>query len=394
MFSVKFRPNTRCRASTTLYWMAILAVSFGCASPAGLDDRPITADASTSTDGVITDIQVMATLDLGHRDLGQRDLGLDGSVSDLGMISDAERTGDADSTAESDVDLCPPIDQRPEPTLVDRFEDGSPEVEVRSGPFVVLAPEGHEPLAQHALDVLPGCHAVIRSHMGYCHPWREAIVHYGRFEPSRAKAENGVVYIGLSEMSLARLDQANVWRGEPAICGGQTTLAHEIVHTFQPAALPAWLKEGWADYFGQILVGGKTYECGPTSVCVRPPNTGGRPQPDACPNPIEYWDLSDPDWGVRPDPDDDRERAPNAESNKGRYYKTGTCFWQTIRDTYGADAIQMIFRDMYLNPREDLPIFPFSSETNERLMRIYFEPVLGPEVWALVEPYGIRQLQP
>ena len=297
----------------------------------------------------------------------------------------------ADETADgTDADLCPPMATRPEPTLVDRFEDGSPEVEVGAVGYRVIAPQGHQALAEQALGVLPSCHEAIAEEMGYCHPWTEAVVHYGRFEPSRAKADDGVVYIGRSEESLSRLDDPDAWRAAPAVCGGQSTLGHESVHTFQPADLPAWLKEGWADYFGKVVVDGSTYECGETSVCIRPPNTGGRPQPDECPNPILYWDLSDPSWGERPDPNADR--GEGGGSNKDRYYKTGTCFWQSIRDAYGADVLRTIFRRMHLERRDDLPVFPFSRETNDLLMRTYFVPVTGPEVWALVARYGVVPL--
>ena len=102
--------------------------------------------------------------------------------------------------------------------------------------------------------------------------------------------------------------------------------------------------------------------------------------------------MSDPDWGTRPEPGKDREGGTTGQSNKGRYYKTGTGFWQGLRDSFGADALRVVFRRMHLNQRDDLPIFPFSTETNDRLIRAYFEPVLGPDVWALVERYGVRRL--
>ncbi len=307
-----------------------------------------------------------------------------------GCINNVEQNKDESEDGEApvaDAEFCPPQATRPEPTLVNRFQDGSPEVETVVNGYRVIAPEGHQALTQHALGVLPNCHDSIAEHMGYCHPWREAIVHYGRFESSRAKADDGVVYIGQPEVSLSRLDNPNVWRELPTLCGGQSTLAHESIHTFQPANLPAWLKEGWADYFSKIVVGGSTYECGEMSVCIRPPNTGGRPQPDECPNPIQYWDLSDPDWGVRPNPNE--KRGEGEQSNKDRYYKTGTCFWQSIRDTYGADILRTIFRLMNIEQRDDLPVFPFSAETNDLLIRTYFVPVTGPDVWSLVAPYGI-----
>jgi len=326
----------------------------------------------------------------GPFDAGIKDLGpTDGQpmAEDSSPDPDIGQPPDGALAPVADADLCPPRATRAQPMVVDRFEDGSPEVEVMADGYRVIAPDGHGALAQHTLAVLPSCHEAIAAEMGYCHPWREAIVHYGRFEPSRAKAEFGVVYMGRSEAALLRLDDPDVWQEPPALCGGQTTLAHESVHTFQPPDLPAWLKEGWADYFGKIIVGGSTYECGATSLCIRPPNPGGRPQPEACPNPMEYWDLSDPDWGVRPDPDD--EGGASGQSNKDRYYKTGTCFWQSIREVYGPDVLRVIFRRMHLEPRDDVPIFPFSPETNDLLMRTYFVPITGPEVWALVAPYGV-----
>ena len=307
-----------------------------------------------------------------------------------GCINNVEQNKDEDKKDESpvaDAEFCPPRATKPEPILVKTFEDGSPDTEVVINGYRVIAPEGHQTLAQHTLNVLPNCHDAITEHMGYCHPWQEAIVHYGRFEPSRAKADDGVVYIGRSELSLSRLDDPDVWRALPTLCGGQSTLAHESVHTFQPTNLPAWLKEGWADYFGKIIVGESTYECGEASVCIRPPNTNGRPQPDECPNPIQYWDLSDPNWGARPDPNE--KRSEGKQSNKDRYYKTGTCFWQSIRDAYGADVLHTIFRLMHIEQRDDLPVFPFSAETNDLLMRTYFVPITGPGVWALVAPYGV-----
>jgi len=295
--------------------------------------------------------------------------------------------GEEEEGTMNDAEFCPPRVTRPEPTLVKRFEDGSPDIEMVVNGYRVIAPDGHQDLAQHTLEVLPSCHDAIAEHMGYCHPWQETIVHYGRFELSRAKADDGVVYIGRPEVSLSRLDDPNIWQEFPTLCGGQSTLAHESVHTFQPADLPAWLKEGWADYFSKIIVGGSTYECGEMSLCIRPPNLSGRPHPAECPNPIQYWDLSDPDWGVRPDPNEKRDEGE--QSNKDRYYKTGTCFWQSIRDTYGTDVLRTIFRLMHIEQQYDLPVFPFSAETNDLLMRSYFVPVTGPDVWDLVAPYGI-----
>jgi hypothetical protein len=315
--------------------------------------------------------------------------GCTGEIVDIdNILPDEPDEGEEGEDPMADAEFCTPRATRPEPTLVETFEDGSPEVEVIINGYRVIAPEGHQALAQNTMDVLPSCHDAIAEHMGYCHPWREAIVHYGRFEPSRAKADDGIVYIGRPETSLLHLDNPDVWLTLPTLCGGQSTLAHESVHTFQPADLPAWLKEGWADYFSKIVVGGSTYECGETSVCIRPPNTNGRPQPDECPNPIQYWDLSDPDWsGTRPDPNDEEDEGK--QSNKDRYYKTGTCFWQSIRDAYGTDVLHTIFRLMHMEQRNDLPVFPFSAETNDLLMRTYFIPVTGPGVWDLVAPYGI-----
>lgn len=76
-------------------------------------------------------------------------------------------------------------------------------------------------------------------------------------------------------------------------------------------------------------------------------------------------------------------------SNKDRYYKTGTYFWQSLHDVYGAEVLKTVFRRMHVEPREDLPVFPFSSATNDLLIRTYFLPIMEPEVWALVERYGI-----
>ena len=336
---------------------------------------------------------------------GNQDLGLDGGVGadapgrdvggidigalDWGFFPPADGgLPPADAGAEDDP-WCPPRAERPEPTLRDRFEDGSPEISGREGPYRVIAPEGHEALVEHALAALPGCHDFLREQMGYCHPWREAIVHFGRYE-SRAKAEDGVVYIGRSEAMLSRLGQGSSWAEPPALCGGQSTFAHESVHTFQPANLPAWLKEGWADYIGLIMVGGSTYECGETSVCIRPPPINGRPPPEACSNVVEYWDLSDPNWsGERPDPGEEPDPDEGTQSNKGRYYKTGTCFWQSLMEVYGADALRAVQQKMHAEPRDDLPVFPFSAATNRLLIQTYFEPLLGAGVWPLIERYGI-----
>jgi hypothetical protein len=376
----------------------VIMVCLGCTSMTSGDGTTNQGSMDQAMAGSLLDARMMDGAfanDLGVAIDGAK---IDSAVMDI-RVNDEDamvdvgvgRPDDAAPRPMADADLCPARATRSEPTLVDRFEDGSPELEVAANGYRVIAPEGHQALAEYTLGALPNCHAAIAEHMGYCHPWSEAIVHYGRFELHRAKAEDGVVYIGQPEASLTRLDQPDVWQTLPVLCGGQSTLAHESVHTFQPADLPAWLKEGWADYFGRIVVGGSTYECGETSVCIRPPNTGGRPQPDECPNPVEYWDLSDPDWGTRPDPDDDR--GEGGQSNKGRYYKTGTCFWQSIRDAYGPDILRTIFRLMHLNQRDDLPVFPFSAQTNDLLIRTYFVPVTGPEVWALVAPYGVVPTQ-
>ena len=157
-------------------------------------------------------------------------------TSCAGDESDEDEVGEG---IRANTDFCPPLVTRPEPTLVDTFEDGSPEIEVVVNGYRVIAPEGHQALAQNTMDVLPSCHDAITEHMGYCHPWREAIVHYGRFEPSRAKADDGIVYIGRPETSLSQLDNPDVWQTLPKLCGGQSTLAHESVHTFQPTNLPA-----------------------------------------------------------------------------------------------------------------------------------------------------------
>jgi hypothetical protein len=305
-----------------------------------------------------------------------------------GCAGDESDEGEEEDGSMADTELCPPRATRPEQMLFEIFEDGSPEVEVVVNEYKVIAPEDHKALAQNTLGVLPSCYDTIAEHMGYCHPWREVIVHYGRFEPSRAKVDEGVVYIGRPEASLLHLDDPDVWLEFPTLCGGQSILAHESVHTFQPANLPAWMKEGWADYFSKIVVDGSTYECGEASVCIRPLNKDGRSQPDDCSNLIQYWNLSDPEWsGARPDPNDGQ--GESEQSNKYRYYKTGTCFWQSIRDAYGADVLRTIFRLMHMDQRDDLPVFPFSAETNDLLMRTYFVPVTGPGVWDLVAPYGI-----
>ena len=102
--------------------------------------------------------------------------------------------------------------------------------------------------------------------------------------------------------------------------------------------------------------------------------------------------MSDPDWsGTRPDLSDGQTESE--QSNKHRYYKTGTCFWQSIRDTYGVEALHNIFRMMHIEQRDDLPVFPFSPETNDLLMRTYFVPVTGPGIWDLVSPYGIFPIE-
>lgn len=288
-------------------------------------------------------------------------------------------------------DNCPPLEERPEPQITHRFEDQSPEISRSSAQYTVIAPEGHEALAENALAALPACHQALQELMGYCHPWRQAIVHFGRYGSSKAKASDGVVAIGRPEPSLDTLDLAASWHAPPALCSGQSTFAHESVHTFQPVMLPAWLKEGWADYVGQILVRGMTYRCDESSLCVLLPPTDGRPQPEVCPHPVDYWDLSDPNWSSdRPEPGSDAGPNTGAE-NKSRYYKTGTCFWQSIRDEFGQDALRQVMQKMHAEPRDDLPTFPFSAQSNELLIRSYFEPIMGPQVWPLIERYGIER---
>jgi hypothetical protein len=284
--------------------------------------------------------------------------------------------------------ICPGAETRPRPAIIHRFEDGSPEVELQLGRYRVIAPEGHEALIQHALDVLPSCYQAIEALMGHCNPWGESVVHYGRNSVSKGKVDRGVVYIGRTEVALTHLDDASAWAGQPSLCGSQNTLSHEAVHTFQPESLPAWLKEGWAEYFSKIIVSGYTYECSDRSLCRVPPSIGGRPPPEDCPNPIEYWDLSDPDWaGERPG-----EGEEGRDSNKSRYYDTGTCFWQSLMEAYGEEQLRLVFQKMHLEPRDDLPNFPFSAEINDRLMRVYFVPVLGESVWPLVARYGVTPI--
>jgi hypothetical protein len=289
---------------------------------------------------------------------------------------------------------CPPLAERPEPTLTHRFEDGSPEVTRRQGQFSVIVPEGHEALAEQALAVLPSCHEAIAERMGYCHPWREVIVHFGRNDSSKGKASDGVVNIGRNEAGLSQLDRAEAWPGAPAICGDQYTVAHESVHTFQPANLPAWLKEGFADYFAKIVVGGMTYRCEETSLCVLAPPSNNRPPPDECPSPVEYWNLSDPDWsGERPDPGEEPDPNNNGAVNKSRYYKTGTCFWQSLIEAYGDDALRQVMQKMHAEPSDELAPFPFSAEANALLIGTYFEPILGDGVWSLIARYGIEPIR-
>jgi hypothetical protein len=311
---------------------------------------------------------------------------------EAGPVDAAVLSADAgERMADAGFDNCPPLEQRPEPLITHHFEDQSPEISRTSEQYTVIAPQGHEALAEHALAALPACHQAIQELMGYCHPWRRAIVHFGRFETSKAKASDGVVAIGRPERSLDNLDLAASWPGPPAFCAGQSTLAHESAHTFQPASLPAWLKEGWADYVGQILVKGMTYRCEESSFCVLLPPSNGRPQPDECPTPVEYWDLSDPNWSsTRPEPGADAGPNTGAE-NKSRYYKTGTCFWQSLHQAFGGDALRQVMQKMHAEPRDDLPVFPFSAATNELLIRSYFEPVMGQQVWPIIERYGIER---
>ena len=57
---------------------------------------------------------------------------------------------------------------------------------------------------------------------------------------------------------------------------------------------------------------------------------------------------------------------------------------------FGQEAIHQVLLAMHTEPRDDLPVFPFSAQTNRLLIQSYFEPIMGPEVWEHIARFGIR----
>lgn len=113
-----------------------------------------------------------------------------------------------------DAALCPPLKNRSDPVVVNRFEDGSPAPGMSAGQYRVIVPQDHEALAEHAPNVLLGCHVLWLMSWGIVTPGDKSLcttVALSRAEPKRSRGSS------MSDCLKCRLDVSIILR-----CGHQT----------------------------------------------------------------------------------------------------------------------------------------------------------------------------
>ncbi|MDP7039646.1 MAG: hypothetical protein QGI45_10845 [Myxococcota bacterium] len=274
-----------------------------------------------------------------------------------------------DSTNNDDI-ICPITDTVVDPVVVQKFQDNEEEYEAHAEHYRVIVPAGYEQIADDLLPILPTCETTIENFLGYCRSWSEVIVHIGLYTSQKSKVEDGVVYLGRTAHTLSNWIERDYWGQATGPCGGDNTLAHETVHTFQTAHAPAWLKEGQAEYLAAVVLAETHYQCDENDMAICN---------DAECTTYPYWDLSDNNW---------------QGGNKHLYYKTGTCFWQLLTDEYGGEKIRNVARSLAASPLEAVGNFPFSAETNALIINHHFIPYLGDDVWEKIARFGIEPSSP
>jgi len=279
----------------------------------------------------------------------------------------SEQTSRVTRTVATTLGVPDPIFQSAvikEPVVKQLWQNNESEHQITNENYAIIVPEGYASIADHLSEFLPSCEAFIETFLGYSSPWSKYIVHIGLYDLYKAKMEGGVVYMGVPEKMLSNWVENADWKDATGPCGGFKTLAHESVHTFQSDNTPAWLKEGQADYVAEVVLGDAEYHCHGSDMEVCTPN--------GCRTYL-YWNLSDQEWGGK----------------KHLYYKTGVCFWQGLTEIYGASKVQEVARSIILDPLEGVGSYPFSDETNARIIEHHFSPILGDRVWSHISKYGI-----